>query len=159
MSELKLIALDAEDLDVVSAHLQDAVVKVGDIAYLPRERRFVALLNRYDWSPAEPSGARRQRTIRRRTALRFERVVGASLQGFNPDAKSAVLALLAIEQMAGLSRAGPLPAATLVLTFSGSARIRLEVECIEAELRDLGAAWAARGRPNHVHDGETPGKS
>ncbi len=50
MPELKLIALDADDLKVISAHLQDAVLRVGDIAYLPRERRFAALGNRFDWT-------------------------------------------------------------------------------------------------------------
>ena len=49
MSELKLIALDAEDLSVLSANLQDAVLRIADIAYLPREKRFAAIANRFDW--------------------------------------------------------------------------------------------------------------
>ena len=52
MAELKLIALDADDLAVISAHLQDAVLKVGDVAYLPREKRFAAMGNRFDWADA-----------------------------------------------------------------------------------------------------------
>ena len=64
MDNLKLIALDAEDLKVISAHLQDAVLKVGDMAFVPRERRFAAVLNRFDWTTALPGGKRRAPTRR-----------------------------------------------------------------------------------------------
>ena len=93
MPELKLIALDAEDLSVLSANLQDAVLRVGDVAYLPREKRFAAIANRFDWETAEQG----QGTYaRRRSAVRFERVLGAQLHGIDLANKSAVLALLAI---------------------------------------------------------------
>ena len=59
MAELKLIAFDVDDLAVLSAHLQDAVLKVGDIAYLPRERRFAAIGNRFDWADALKGGNER----------------------------------------------------------------------------------------------------
>jgi hypothetical protein len=144
MSELKLIALDAEDLGVVSAHLQDAVLKVGDMAYLPRERRFAAMLNRFDWTSVGQAGARRPRPVRRRCALRFERVLSASVLGLDLGAKPAVLALLAIQFQPALA-----PAGGVLLTFAGGGQIRLDVECIEAELRDLGPAWAARRKPDH----------
>ena len=62
MPDLKLIALDADDLAVISAHLQDAVMKVGDLAFLPREKRFAAVANRFDWMDAiEKDGARDKR--------------------------------------------------------------------------------------------------
>ena len=84
MAELKLIAFDADDLAVMSAHLQDAVLKVGDIAYLPRERRFAAIGNRFDWADALKGGnSGSQEYMRRRAALRFERVLGAQLQGID----------------------------------------------------------------------------
>ena len=83
MAELKLIAFDADDLAVISAHLQDAVLKVGDIAYLPRERRFAAVGNRFDWADALRAATRPQEYARRRTALRFERVLGAQVQGID----------------------------------------------------------------------------
>ena len=85
MAELKLIAFDADDLAVISAHLQDAVLKVGDIAYLPRERRFAAVGNRFDWADALKDGKAKTRDyVRRQMALRFERVLGAKLQGIDP---------------------------------------------------------------------------
>ena len=145
MTDLKLIALDAEDLAILSAHLQDAVLKVSDMAYLPRERRFAAVVNRFDWAAALPAGEHESRRQRRRTALRFDRVVAAQLQGIDTKAASRVLSLLAIQ-----FESAALPAGAVVLHFAGGAAIRLEVECIEAELRDLGAVWSTRSTPDHA---------
>src|SRR5262245_5336536 len=66
MPELTLIAFDADDLSVISAHLQDAVLKVGDVAYLPREKRFAAVGNRFDWAEAIGDGKRRSSLYARR---------------------------------------------------------------------------------------------
>ena len=81
MEDLKLIALDPEDLQVLSCHLQDAVIRVGDMAYLKQEMRFAAIANRFDWERAarDDSGAYQ----RRRAGLRFERVKAARIQGFD----------------------------------------------------------------------------
>jgi hypothetical protein len=148
MPELKLIALDAEDLAVISAHLQDAVLKVADIAYLPRERRFAAIGNRFDWSEAIKGAAgKSQEYTRRRTALRFERVLGAKLQGIDLGRKDAVLELLAVS-----FEPGEAPAGNATLHFAGGSAIRLEVECIEAELKDLGPVWRANSIPRHPDD-------
>jgi Protein of unknown function (DUF2948) len=144
MTDLKLIALDAEDLGVVSAHLQDAVLKVEEMAYLPREKRFAAVLNRFDWASAVTSSTRRPLAVRRRSALRIERVTGAQLSSIDLTARTRVLSLLAVQFEPAQS-----PAGAMTLVFAGGAAIRLDVECIEAELRDLGPAWAARGRPDH----------
>ena len=95
MPELKLIAFDADDLAVMSAHLQDAVLKVGDIAYLPRETGSPRSATASIGSDAL-KGDSAQEFIRRRTALRFERVLGAKVQGIDLDRKDAILALLAI---------------------------------------------------------------
>ena len=157
MPDLKLIALDAEDLSIVSAHLQDAVARVGELAYLPREKRFVAIVNRFDWEQAlgDAAGSGRAAKIdqsfeRRRAALRFERVNQAKVSGLNLQDKSTALALLAISfaPAEGEGRAD----GDVTLTFSGGAAIRLTVECIEAELKDLGAAWAAKRSPQHPDD-------
>src|SRR5512147_404408 len=96
-SGLKLIALDTEDLDVVSAHLQDAVISVGEMTYLKAERRFAAIANRFDWSDALAGRqARRGTFTRRRAGLRFENVLGAQLAGINLDDKRQMLNVLAI---------------------------------------------------------------
>jgi hypothetical protein len=144
MQELKLIALDAEDLRVLSCHLQDAVIRVGDMAYLKQDRRFAAIANRFDWESAAKDDGSDQR---RRSGLRFERVSGARVQGFDLKHKDAVLALLAVT-----FEPAEEPSGAVTLHFAGGAAVRLEVECIEAELRDLGAAWRARARPAHAGD-------
>ena len=94
MNLLKLIALDEEDLAVVSSHLQDAVVRVGDLAYLPSQKRFAAVLNRFDWEKARAKGAKDYR--RRRTALRFDRVFGAQLRNLKQGKNDRILSLLAV---------------------------------------------------------------
>lgn len=148
---LRLIALDAEDLAVVSAHLQDAVVRVGDMNYLPREQRFATVLNRFDWLGALLAGEQATADERRRSGLRFERVSRARVHGLDPNAKDRVLSLLAVTFTAD---GGETPGGVVHIHFSGGATIELVVECIEAELKDLGAAWRARQRPGHLLDGE-----
>ena len=151
MAELKLIAFDADDLAVISAHLQDAVLKVGDVAYLPRERRFAAVGNRFDWADALQDGKAKTRDyVRRQMALRFERVLGAKLQGIDPKKKSAVLSLLAISFEP--AEAPDDPSGYVTLNFADGAAIRLAVECVEAELKDLGPAWRAKAMPRHPND-------
>ena len=145
MTDLKLIALDAEDLSILSAHLQDAVLKISDMTYLPREQRFAAVLNRFDWAATIPVGKRKPRRQRRRTALRLERVNGAQLLGIDMKAQDRVLSLLAIQFESSTFSAG-----AVTLHFADGAAIRLDVECIEAELRDLGAVWSARSTPDHA---------
>jgi hypothetical protein len=148
MTELKLIALDAEDLAIISANLQDAVIKLGDLAYLPREKRFAAIANRFDWVDAiENEAAKERRYARRRAALRFERVLGAQVHGIDLKNKSAVTSLLAIS-----FEPGDLPAGQVLLQFADGGAIRLNVECIEAELRDLGPVWQAKSKPQHPED-------
>lgn len=150
MPQLKLIAFDIDDLQVVSAHLQDAIVRIGDLVLLPRERRFAAALNRFDWaSTLIKSGNQQKPDARRQTALRFERVTRARRIGFDPRQRDQVLVLLAIS-FARHSEDDP--AGTLTLTFAGQAAVQLDVECLEAEMRDLGPVWAAKARPKHPLD-------
>ena len=141
MTTLKLLALDDEDLQVVSSHLQDAVVRVGDMAYVPSQKRFAAILNRFDWASAETDDGRFRR---RRTALRFDRVRRAKHKGLEPAKQDLVLSLLAIR-----FEEADAPSGSVVLFFSGGITIQLDVECIEAELRDLGPSWQTRHKPEH----------
>jgi hypothetical protein len=144
MNPLKLIALDQDDIAIVSTHLQDAVVKVSDIVWLPAENRLVLGVNRFDW---EACGCEDPCYKRRRTALRFDRVMALRCRNVDPKAKDAVLNLLAVEY-----NETDAPAGTITLTFSGGAALRLEVECLECELADLGPTWTAAARPEHAVD-------
>ena len=156
MTPLKLLALDQEDLQVVSSHLQDAVVRVGDMAYVPAQKRFAAILNRFDWESA--AGKDGKEYQRRRTALRFDRVLRAKHKDLHPEKPDRVLSLLAIQ-----FDAGDAPSGKITLSFSGDVTIQLDVECVEAELRDLGPSWPTHHKPEHPEEGaagpEGPGAS
>ena len=142
MDALKFVVLDEEDLEVASTHLQDAVVKVSDVHWRPREKRLVVGLNRFDWESA--NGADHQ-FRRRRAALRFERVLSCKCQHVDPGRKDAVLNLLAVE-----FAETDAPAGAITLIFSGGATLRLEVECLEAELADIGPSWSTAACPTHA---------
>jgi hypothetical protein len=147
MPELKLLAFDADDLAVISANLQDALLRVGDLAWMPAERRFVAVSNRFDWVEAlhdVEQGKPAATYVRRRSGLRFERVLGAQISGIDLKRKGAILSLLAVS----FEPAEP-PAGKVILRFADGGAIRLEVECIEAELKDLGPVWRAASMPKH----------
>ncbi len=141
---LKLLALDHDDLKILSAHLQDAVLRVADMAYVPSEQRFAAILSRFDWLAAETGDGKQSNLRRCRCALRFDRVKRAQVQKIRPGETFAVAELLAITY-----EEGEAPGGFITLYFAGGGGVRLEVECIEAELRDLGDAWRAATRPQH----------
>jgi hypothetical protein len=94
MDQLKFVVLDEEDLEVASAHLQDAVVKVSDILWRPQEKRLVIALNRFDWEGVQGDSPEFRR---RRAALRFERVLKCKCRQVDPSHKDDVLNLLAVE--------------------------------------------------------------
>ena len=143
--ELKLVALDRDDIEVVSAHVQDACVRVGEIYWYPDNHRFVMALNRFDWMAAVDAKPDAKADYRRcRTALRFERVLSCQCRGVNPANKNAELNLLAVE-----FAERDAPAGSVNLTFSGGGVIRLDVECLEAELADLGEIFTAEICPDH----------
>ena len=144
MEPLKFVALDADDLEVVSAHLQDAEVKVADVHWRPQEKRLVVALDRFDWLGASSVHPEFRRC---RSALRFDRVLACKCRNVKPDGKDAVLNLLAVEY-----QPSDPPAGTVTLIFSGGPMLRLEVECLEVELVDLGPNWATDVRPIHVED-------
>jgi Protein of unknown function (DUF2948) len=145
MDSMKLVALDQDDLTVVSTHLQDALVKVADVIWRPREKRLVIALDRFDWVSAEGTCCELRRC---RSALRFERVGRCKARNVDPKRKEQVLNLLAIEFYPTDA-----PAGVVELTFSGGTTLRAEVECLEAELVDLGQSWPATARPIHDHEG------
>ena len=141
MEPVKFVALDRDDLEVVSTHLQDALVKVADVMWRPHEKRLVIALSRFDWLSAEGTKPELRRC---RAALRFERVKCCKCRNVNPAGKDAVLNLLAVE----FAAADP-PSGFITLVFSGDAALRLHVECLEAELADLGPTWTTAACPNH----------
>jgi Protein of unknown function (DUF2948) len=128
--------------------MQDAVLLVGDMAYLPKERRFAAMVNRFDWQAAAKSDADKN-YLRHRTAIRLERVLAAKVSGIDLKDKRQTLNILALQ----FEETAP-PAGIVTLVCAGGAAIRLEVECLEVELKDLGAMWAAKAKPAHS-DGAT----
>lgn len=144
---LRLAAVDEEDLSVLSAYVQDAVLKVADLVYLPAERRFALGMNRFTWEKED--GGRRDHE-RRRAALTFDRVMRVRTSGVDRGRPDAVLELLAIQ-----FAASDLPAGHISLVFAGGAIVEMEVEVIEARLADLGAAWATPAKPHHAVEGET----
>ena len=147
--ELKLIALDKDDIEVVSAHVQDARVRVGEILWQPDDHRFVMALNRFDWMTAVDARPETRADYRRcRTALRFDRVLGCKCRGLDQMNKEARLNLLAVE-----FAEQDAPAGTISLIFSGGGVIRLDVECLEAELADLGEVTTAAICPDHFAGG------
>ena len=147
--ELKLVALDRDDIEIVSAHVQDALVKVADIFWQPRDHRFVMALNRFDWMSAVDSNVATKTDYRRcRTALRFERVISCKCRNIDPGKPEARLNLLAVE----FSETDA-PSGVVTLTFSGGGAIRLDVECLEAELADLGEVSTAALCPDHFAAG------
>ena len=142
MTDLKLVALDSEDLAVVSAHMQDSVFKVADIAWSPREEQFSIAANRFVW---EDAGTKRKGFERRRAALAFKRVLAVRSVGINRDNRDEVLSLLAVR----FEQKGDGPDGTIELALAGTATIALDVECIEVQLADIGGAWETGSKPRH----------
>ena len=133
---LKLIANDADDLRVLSAALQDAIIRVGDIRFDPVGRSATLQMSRYRHEDARPS--------RILSGLRLDGVLAMQSHGFdrsNPDAY-AVLLDVAFEETDA-------PAGTVLMTLAGGGMIRLQVEALDATLADAGEAKRARARPDH----------
>ena len=133
---LKLLAEDAEDLEVVAAALQDAVLKIGDIAWEAKARRLTLTLNRYRWGAAEPE--------RVRTAVQVGLVLGVQTRRLRRNAREAVVELLTLA-----FEPGEAPGGRLVFRFAGDADLAVEVECIDLVLADVSEPWAAKSEPRH----------
>ena len=126
----RLIAVDADDLAVISAHVQDAAVRVGDIIWRRAEKRLVVGMNRLDWNQTLSGELAPRRQV---AALRFDRVLSCKSRLIDLEAPETALELLGIE-----FHAGDAPGGSAVLTFASGGALRLDVECLECELADLG---------------------
>jgi hypothetical protein len=136
--QLRLLAEDAEDLQVISAALQDAVVKVGDICWEPKSRRLTLELNRFRWEAAgHPE--------RVRAGLQLGGVLSVKARRIRSSAKEAVLELLALRFEPGDEP----PGGRVVFEFAQGGDLRADVECLEAVLADVSRAWPAKREPNH----------
>lgn len=138
---LKLMAEDAADLDIIAAAAQDALLRVGDISYDKKARRFAALLNRFRWELAEEKGP----FERVRSALSLESVLSVKSRKVRMGSPDAVASLLSISFVP----AEEPPGGQVFLVFAGGGEIALEVECLDALLMDMGAAWRTPRRPDH----------
>ena len=133
---LQLLAEDQDDLAVISAALQDAVAKVGDISYEAKARRLTIALNRFRW---EAGG--RQRV---RSALQVGGVMSVQARKIRRDRRDAVVELLAIG-----FEPGEAPGGLLTLSFAGGGDLRAEIECIDAVLADVSEPWPTPREPAH----------
>jgi hypothetical protein len=127
---VKLIALDADDLAVISAHVQDAVVKSADIIWRQSEKRLVIGMSRLDWDQTLEGEASPRRLI---SALRFDRVLACKSRNIDLDAPRLQLEMLGIE----FHPTEP-PGGSAVMMFANGGALRLDLECLECELADLG---------------------
>ena len=137
---LRLLAEDAQDLQVISAALQDAVLKVGDILHEPGPRRLTIVLNRFRWE-----AGRRERV---RSALQLGGVLDVKTRRIRREARSAVLSLLAVTfEPSGLPED---PSGAVVLVFAGGGDLRAEVEALDTVLVDISAPWPTPRAPHHA---------
>jgi hypothetical protein len=137
VAALKLRAEDAEDLSILSAILQDALVAVSEMAWLAEEKRFVLVANRFRWEP--PAEGPRRNFERRLCGVRFDDVGMVQRRGFNPREGDRLLVLLALRAEPGV----------VYLDFAGGSSIRLEVGRMLCHLEDFGEPWPTKWRPRH----------
>lgn len=139
---LALLAADPEDLKVVSAVLQDAVMKVGDMAWLPEQRRFAFVANRFIW---EDAAARRWGPYARvRAGAHFDDVTSVRTKSVRLDAKDAVIDVLSMEFSPEEDGGG-----VITLNLAGGGAIALTVASVNAEIRDVSPPWRTPKKPNH----------
>jgi hypothetical protein len=143
---LKLRAEDADDLAVISACLQDALVPVRDLAFIPEDHNFLLVANRFRWERAlrpQRGESGYQRTL---CGVAFSEIAGVSYVGFRRSEEDRILSLLAIRPVLDAGRE------TIQLTFSGGAEIRLEVARVLCLATDLGEPWPTQWQPRHDAD-------
>ena len=144
MELLKILALEPDELLIISTYMQDAIVRIGDINFGPRSKQFVLVANRFEREveSGEKTG------YRRRTGLSFSQVNNVRAKKIRQGAHDAILSLLSIEFAAGEVA----PEGTIKLIFSGGGEIELEVECVEVQMEDLGARWPTSNVPTHAEE-------
>jgi hypothetical protein len=136
---LKLLAQDADDLAVISAALQDAVAKIGDIRWDASARTLTLACNRFRW---ESDGKKGQRI---RSALQLGDVTGVQARKLRRDAKGAVVELLSVA-----FEPGEAPGGGVLLTFAGGGDLKVSVDCLDVILADVSDAWSTPRRPGHA---------
>ncbi|MEQ8354313.1 MAG: DUF2948 family protein [Kiloniellaceae bacterium] len=158
---LKLRARDPQDMDVIAALLQDALVPLGDMTFLTKERRFVMVANRFLWQgdpaedprPAAPEALPEGEDAgfdddglppfeRVNSGICFDKVERVRYRGLKPGGNDEILSLLTITSEPG----------AITLIFAGDAAVRLEVQAIRCHLEDIGQPWPTRWRPDHDAD-------
>lgn len=145
---LRLRAEDDEDLAVLSACLQDALVAVRDIAYLPAERRLILSANRFRWESPDPQAERV------RCGLMIEGVRAIRQKGIDQSQPGILLSILALRRVAGAS--GP---AEVEILFAGGAALRVAAERVQVQVRDMEAPYPTAWRPHHTLDDPASGAS
>ena len=139
---LKLIAKTEEDLKIVSAHLQDAIASISDIANLKKNKIFLMQLNRFMWEDVEKGVFRKNKRIR--TVLKFENVINVTSKNINRGKKEVFLDFLTIETKQMLDEGYEIN-----LIFSGDSIIKIITEVIEVTLDDQGSPWNTKAKPKH----------
>ncbi len=138
---LKLKAETADDLTVLSALVQDAVLSGADMTYDRTARRLALLLNRFRWEDRAQAEAQRRPFERVRALLLISDVLSVRLAGVEPGAPGTVLSLLGIGWVPGADGTG-----RLTLTLAGDGAIAVEVECLNLALSDVTRPYVA---PSH----------
>ncbi|MDH5797669.1 MAG: DUF2948 family protein [Paracoccaceae bacterium] len=144
---LHLKAFDREDLQIMSALVQDAVFPIREMTFDATKRRFGLLLNRFRWEDAPKATARRRPFERVQAVLAFEDVLKVQTQGFNRSEQDMILSLLSIEFTAGEDGAG-----RIELVLAGDGAIALEVEALEVTLKDVTKPYIAPSGHVPHHD-------
>ncbi len=147
---LALIAEDPEDLEILAARVQDAILRVADIAYVAKRRQVALVMARFMWEEVDPD--RRQplkgrRFHRTQAGLHFNGVANLQAQNIDREDPEALLSLLSIDWQPAENGAG-----TILLVFSGGATLRMDVECIDATLNDIDTPWVTENLPDHQID-------
>ena len=140
--KLKLLAKTEEDLRVVSAHLQDSIANISDIANLTKNRMFLLQLNRFMWEDVEKGVFRKNKRIR--TILKFEHVLKVNSKNINQSKKDIFLDFLTIE-----TNIMPDNNYEMKIVFAGDSIIKIVSEVIEVTLDDQGEAWNSKNMPRH----------
>jgi hypothetical protein len=142
VTNLKLLATSDEDLKIMAAHLQDAIVSTQDIANLKKNRIFLIQLNRFMWEDIEKGVFRKNKRIR--TVLKFDNVISVLSKNINPKKTKNFLDFLTIE-----SNLLPDKSYEIKLIFSGDSVIKIKSEVIDVTLNDQGAPWETKTQPKH----------
>ena len=139
---LKLIAKTQEDLRIVSAHLQDSIASISDIANLKKNKIFLMQLNRFMWEDVEKGVFRKNKRIR--TILKFDNVLSVLSKKIDQRKKDKFLDFLAIE-----TNVTPDNNYEMKIIFAGDSIIKIISEAIEVTLDDQGEAWDTKNKPKH----------